>query len=596
MFKPSLFFFLFLTLFATVQVPVYATEVKVLLGLADGQTETRTLATENRDGVEFLTIPKDSVPAGTQSIEVRHPKAEANPGDAGFFVFSNGMLGDFHFKAVGVKEYANTQCVMPMYGVRTPAGAMCVILTGMRYEAAQVCRLENGRYFVFPRFLLKDIQPYEDFKIEFHPIAKPDATYADVAKIYREFQIRRGEIQPLREKVKTRPELKYAVESIEIRLRMAWKPVPSPVPEQNAENEPEVKPVITWDRFREIVDEFDRQGLKNAELCLVGWNVGGHDGRYPQIFPSEPKLGGDEKMKEAIRYAREHGFQTVCHTNYSDAYHAASIGGLWDENYLLTMADGTHYTRTTYGGGQMWFTCPECMYKRFLKSDFARLKEFGFRGLHYIDVYSTVNPRTCWSKEHPETKEDFARWTNQIFADAQESFGGFASEGGYDYAIRHLDYALYLSFFQPGKSKFHAFVKAHVPFWNLVYHGFVLSSPYRATTNYTAKDPATRLKMLEFAGRPMFYFNAHFQTGPNTSWGTDLTCETDEVLRESVKKMKEGADEYAKLVHLQYETMENHEILAEGVTRTTFSDGTRITCNYTENEWEGVPALGVQIR
>lgn len=574
----NLFFALIFSLLSFAQ-NVSATEITVLFQTSS-ETLRQTFPTEDRNGVEFLTIPRSKVPTGTQQMEVRHPRASARPGEDGFFVFSNGMLGNFQFQPKGPGEYVNRNCVMPMLGVRTPAGTMCVILTGMRYEAVQVARFEGGQYSVFPRFMLENIEPYEDFQIEFHSIPKPDATYADVAKVYRQFQLDRGRIRPIREEAKRRPELKYAADSIEIRFRMAWKPVPSPVPEQNAENEPPVRPVITFDRFKQIVDEFQRQGLTHAELCLVGWNVGGHDGRYPQIFPAEPKLGGDEKLREAVRYAQERGFQVVCHTNYSDAYHASCIGGRWDENYLLVMPDGSHFTRTTWGGGQMFFTCPECMHQRFAAEDFAKLKTFGFRGLHYVDVYSTVNPRTCWSKEHPETKEDFARWTDRIFEDAQKTFGGFASEGGFDYAIQHLDYALYLSFHTPG-AKLHPFLKNHVPFWNLVYHGYVLSSPYRATTNFTIKDPKTRLKVFEFCGRPMFYFHSRFKTTNDQSWGdVDLTCGTDAEMREAVAKMKEGFDAYEKLSRLQYETMEGHDEIAENVFRTTFSDGTAIFCNY----------------
>jgi len=146
-------------------------------------------------------------------------------------------------------------------------------------------------------------EPYEDLVIEYH--CRPAGTpYADLAKIYRKHQLDHGAVKPFRERFAANKILEKAIFAPEIRIRQAWKPVPSPVLHQAPENEPPVKPMVTFDRAKDIVDELKRQGVADAELCLVGWNVGGHDGRWPQYFPSEPELGGDARLREAIAYAR----------------------------------------------------------------------------------------------------------------------------------------------------------------------------------------------------------------------------------------------------------------------------------------------------
>lgn len=61
------------------------------------------------------------------------------------------------------------------------------------------------------------------------------------------------------------------MEAPEVRIRQAWKPVPSPVPYQTPENEPPLMPVVTFDRVADIAREFKRQGVDKAEFCLVGW-------------------------------------------------------------------------------------------------------------------------------------------------------------------------------------------------------------------------------------------------------------------------------------------------------------------------------------
>ena len=111
----------------------------------------------------------------------------------------------------------------------------------------------------------------------------------------------------------------------------------------------------------------------------------------------------------------------------------------------------------------------------------------------------------------------------------------------------------------------------------------MLSNPFSETVNYTLKSPFTRLKLVEYGGRPIFYFYSIFKS-TGTSWmgDVDLTSGTDEELATSVRKMKEGYDEFAKLQPLQYEFLESHEQLAPDVFRSTFSDGTEIVCNYSD--------------
>ncbi len=72
------------------------------------------------------------------------------------------------------------------------------------------------------------------------------------------------------------------------RCGFAWESsrYPYKIAEQTADTEPPMRVFCDFRRLRDILDECHRQGIGRAEFCLVGWNRGGHDGRYPQIFPS----------------------------------------------------------------------------------------------------------------------------------------------------------------------------------------------------------------------------------------------------------------------------------------------------------------------
>ena len=122
-----------------------------------------------------------------------------------------------------------------------------------------------------------------------------------------------------------------------------------------------------------------------------------------------------------------------------------------------------------------------------------------------------------------------------------------------------------------------------IPIWQLVFNGIILSTPFTTTVNYTVQDRASQLKLIEFNGRPIFYFYSKFKSDGKSWMGDgDLGCATEEELRSSVAKIKQGQDEFAALSKLQLEFMDQHEMLAPNVFRTAFSDGSEIITNYGE--------------
>ena len=181
---------------------------------------------------------------------------------------------------------------------------------------------------------------------------------------------------------------------------------------------------------------------------------------------------------------------------------------------------------------------------------------------------------------HPVNRAEGAKWWGKGAALSKRVFGGFASEGAFDHFVGDLDSALYVSFNDPSKLNV-GLVDRMAPFPQLVYNGVFAMNPFTRTVNFTAQERYWQLKLIEFGGRPTFYFYSKFKRdGKNWMGDGDLGCATDAELEKSVAKIKEGADIYAQLSPLQYEFMEEHDSLGAGVWRTTYSDGTRVYVNY----------------
>ena len=56
-------------------------------------------------------------------------------------------------------------------------------------------------------------------------------------------------------------------------------------------------------------------------------------------------------------------------------------------------------------------------------------------------------------------------------------------------------------------------------------------------------------------------------------------------LERSVAAIKRGYDEFQTMQHLQYEHLDDHFEVAEGVRCSVYSDGTRVVVNYTKEPY-----------
>ncbi len=559
-----------------------ADKVEIRTVNKNGQTSVKKVELKDMgDGVERLCIPIRDIPLDAKTISIVHEFAKAKKGDEGYWVLPNGMMGTFRLDN---SKYSLRKLPLQVHGVKTKGKTFAAIVKGMQYEYSMNVEVKNGNYEVFPRFEIgaMGFAPYEDIVIDYYTLTGDDANYSGMGRAYRNYQLERGEVIPIKERMKSQPHLKYAYQAPEIRIRQGWKPVPPKIKHQTLENEPPMKAVVTFERVEEIIDELKSRGIEKAELCLVGWNVRGHDGRYPQIFPVEPKLGGEEKLKKLIKKAKDAGYLIVCHTNNTDCY---QIADTFSEDIVCKKVDGSLQKNACWAGGQMFNLCAQVAWGQYAPYDLAKLRELGFDGLHYIDVISCVAPYDCHDKKHPLNRKQFAAYVNKMMGHAREVFGGSASEGPFDHVASTMDYALYISFNLMKKQP--AVTDRVLPLWQIVYNGIILSNPSAETTNYTLKDAKSQLKFIEFGGRPAFYYHSAFRDdGKNWMGIKDLRCQTQEELKESGEALKKAWDEFNKLEHLQLEFMDSHKEIAKDVFVTRWANGDEIVSNYTDKDFE----------
>jgi hypothetical protein len=532
----------------------------------------------------------------------------ASEGDEGYLAIAqqSGALCRFRDKRPAehwIQVYQSIcACPMPLFGMIRGGSGVAGIVTSGQYDARFCVSTNWGpqrQYAIDPAFTLRSF-PQEDsladdLTVEYHFLPAAEASWLGVGKRYRQYNVTRRGIRPLRERATASPGLAYSAQALQVRIRLGVKPVPYEITEQTPETEPPMQVFCTFAQVRDIVDEFHRQGITGAEFCLVGWNRGGHDGRYPQIFPVEPALGGEAELRATIRHGQSLGYQVVAHDNYYDAYRIAED---WSEEYLRKKPDGQPEKGGVWGGGQSYKVCLACAAERFAQRDLPRIRALGFEGAHYSDVLSIIGPRPCYDPRHPQTRRQDAAATVQILARARELFGGVQSEGSLDFAVPALDRLLYIDCDKWSPLAKKPYVDTCVPLYEIVYHGVLL---YNLSTEVVNALPgeAGYLRNIEYGGTPLAYFYGHFLQDKSKNWlgQRDYRYDDADGLEQAVAGLRRVFDDIQRLKHLQTESIESHRQLADDVFETAYSNGHRVVVNYNEQTFllptgQSVPPRG----
>ena len=520
-------------------------------------------------------------------LEVIPDRARARIGEDGYFVLPRGEMGTYRCES-GELLASNggivtlTDPPMPVYGMKTPRGTFLAQAFGWELWHGIEVRAKGGEYTVADVFDFRVEKPDCPFGVRLTALPS-DAGYPQMAKLYRDSQFAKGAVRTIRERLASQPALAEATTSITVRIRQCWKPAPSPVLEQNAFNEPALTVAVTFDRAREFVRALHAAGMRHGEFCLVGWNKGGHDGAYPQVWPVEPKLGGLDGLRAFIVEARACGFNTTLHNNFQDCY---TIADCFDESDMARDRFGevqsNEGSRWIWSGGKSYLGCPQRMWERFVVKQMNEIAALGCRGLHYCDVLSNYRHDPCFDPRHPLTRKQAIRYYDKMLAEMRRTVGGSYSEGPHDFVAGTLDACLHVAGDPVTSPSPESLVDRHVPFWQLVYHGSILSMPFGESMTYpAAKDLGARLRMVEFGGRPTLYVHRGFFGMKELKPGS-LTLVGDEDFARTVRDVAQVAAEYETRAALQFELMTDHRLLAPGVALTAYGNGARTVVNYTD--------------
>ncbi len=550
----------------------------------NGTTEEKIFNLEKVDkNTMRLRIPADFFKRGQPNsygyvkyVDLISEDATAQKGNEGYWVLSDGRLGEFnHDEGLLVEPKARMQ----MYGFKKGNEAVVAIIKNLKYEYEMVVEVKNGVYKVYPRFQILAIgmKPYEDIVIDFTYFKGKKANYSSMGKEYRKYQLERGEVRPLKERIKGNPRLKYATEAVFMKFMMAsfmregetklnrgmhWKDVDAP----------NIQKYRDFDNMKEVLKKLKEMGIEKADIILTNWNWRSN-GRCPIYGVAEPELGGNAKCRELTALGKKLGFQISPHILHTENY---TVSPAFNPDDLAQKQNGA-YIHYDGMGGEAYSPCFKQVYYKQVLENYTNMQLLGFNGPLHIDVTSAIMPFQCFNLRHFCTRNDTAYYMNQVGLLSDTFFGGWTSESSCDQTANTLDYVLYVSSFG---GEDNPLVKRIVPIWQIAYHGIIMSNPFASTIDYNCRtrpkvgwrptnsfenSTIRRLKFAEFGGRLSYYWQL--------------------IKDANFPDVKQAYDEYQKIKHLQLEFMDYHNEIAPDIFVTRYSDGSRVITNYTKQDF-----------
>jgi hypothetical protein len=526
------------------------------------------------------------------ALEVLPDLLQTRVGEEGFY-----LLPDFSGTLVRFKDHAPTVTrdrlymeqreweklgVMNCFGLKQGTrGTLAIVHQGDFFCHAVTEVNQAGANRIYASFGLRH-EPSEPIKQQDKELivrfteGREDG-YFDLAKAYRDYLIRERGVSPLKDRVAGNPTLAYSVGAMRTKIFHGIKP-------SSLDGNVPIKVNATFAQSGEILDAMQAAGLKKAVITLVGWNLGGHDGAYPQKFPVEPALGGEEGLRRLIAKARGMGYQIVPHDNNTDLYLAAQT---YDPDVALRHADGTPVLGGLWGGGQAVKACPVAYFDRH-GPDVTRIRELGFEGHYYTDAQSNPLYR-CHDPRHPADEEQFGLSQCKLSQAYRVLYGAVSQEVSPTYALPFIDEGGIVSPYGAGwclnhlDESFKRVVDRLVPFYHLAVHGLILYPQHWIHGYRHVGVRKGMLRDLAHGARPAM--EVSYNGGGNGDLHTD-----------SIRDVAEGYKlAYEELADTHAEVVEDYEELGPEASRITYANGTSLTVNWGDTPVGDLEAMSWRV-
>ncbi|GHU02341.1 hypothetical protein FACS1894147_04020 [Spirochaetia bacterium] len=524
-------------------------------------------------------------------------------GSGALITFNNGKQGQnaYSNNVYGWDEGLSREAVIsdnkapyPVFGIqKNGAALLCIIEEGASYAGvrADVSGRNCSYNSVFGQFTLihgalMDIAGKVDKAIYLYEAQLPageriverfipcaEDSYSGMAKEYRAYLQKNnpslanvGASAPAAAGVPVAVEIIGAVNKIQHRLGF---PLDLPLK------------LTSYKEAEAMAGDFARMGWKNAQIKLTGWFNGSVDHSVPSGIKLIGDLGSKKDFKNLAGSVKKNGYGFYAEGDFlymkdDRLFDGFSLFGDAARYVSRRRVETYPYSFVWFGERKDWgklaYLARPAYMQELVGGFVTEGAKLGIENIAFRTIGSKLGGD--YNEKRLVSREASMNMQRELLAQLKQSGTGVLVNSGYVYTLPYADFITDLALGDQG----FGITDEPVPFYEIAIHGLV---PYTGRAINLAEDYTKNLLKTIETGAGLYF-----------SFMTEETA----VLQET-KFRQFYANEYGKWVHdadalyqrftkdfdgLYNQTIEDHQILAPGVTVTTYGNGVKVLVNASE--------------
>jgi len=433
-----------------------------------------------------------------------------------------------------------------------------------------------------------------------------EASYVGMAKAYRDYLIRKGELTPLADDGGDIPLFIESFGTIKTAEYFIGFPYEG------------TTPLTTFEDVKSMIDELNGEiykcdacntlhlaardevngnktcaddkcdgklflvsgGISNLKFRLNGWMNGGMHGTVPTNVKIEKKMGGVKGFQDMVDYAKQKNAGIYPDMDFALAWRWKLLDGFSPKKDLVRFMDQIYARTQSY-----WFLAQNFMFRMYynlidherahLIYDRAMKKymDYDVEGLSVVSLARELHSNHY--KKNLSNRMDARGQVTALFEKMVDDHGNLLADEANAYAFRYLDSIINVDL---DNSRF-ALQSEGVPFYGMVTHGYINIAG--APINMSGDYKYDLLKAIENGASPYFIvsyqntnrlkeatlwsLNSYYSVNYHT-WLNDM-IETYHRLNDALKPVKT-------------KPIIGHEFLGRNIVKVTYEGGTSFILNY----------------
>lgn len=437
------------------------------------------------------------------------------------------------------------------------------VYTVTKREQYDVSDKYNGNMFVYEPTLPEG----ESYAQRYRFVNSGD--YTDMAKAYQEYLLKTYEGSFTRQDTDEAPVLVEIIGAVDKIKQVLGVPVSKPLA------------LTTYSEAEELITELKNSGMNELSVKFSGWANGGVQQSMLSKVKTISELGSKKDLQQMIKTAQNLGVTVYLDgiTNY------AMDSDIFDGFFVYTdaarlvskeKAELFEYSTTTYAQRDdldSFYLLKADLIEEMADNLVNAAKSYG-AGVSFADIGKTLS--SDFTRKAPVSRQKAMETQATLVAGYSETTPVLVNAGN-DYIIAYADMVTNMEL----RGSEYSIIDRTVPFYQMALHGYVEYTG--ESLNLTGNFRDELLKSAEYgAGLSFTLMQESSFTLQNTLYTEYFGAE----YAAAAENMYATYSRYnEELGHVFHQEMTDHEYLADGVTCTTYEDGTKVYVNYTYNDF-----------